>query len=269
MLPRFFQDLIEFNSIYSNLIEISIYYILIFLIIYFFSLKNESFTTKIINIILNIYFITMFLYINEFNQNILNSIFYLFFTICIFHIITKITLNIIKIIYIIIEKITKSTPKQSVILPHLTSTNKRSSPFGSPQVMTSFGLKVRSKSEVFIAEKLYENKIEFKYETPLTADGKTYYPDFTIYFGKNAIYWEHFGMLSDETYAQKTDLKIKWYQKNFPNKLIWTQEDPNLMPYIHDIVINLAKFKQRPPNLHRLLKKTNLIKGYASQIRRT
>ena len=274
MLPRFFQDLTTPSSILF-LIELGICYIFIFIVIYFYLLKKESFVTKFINILLNILFISIYLYLNKPTPSIFGTIFFLLFTIIFFYICSKIILFFGNLIF----KFKKKTPLRRSNKKQKKSASskkeqpssfvtRRSSPFGTPQIMTSFGLKVRSKSEVFIAEKLYERKINFKYEIPLSAGGKTYYPDFTIYFGTKEIYWEHFGMLSDDTYAQKTDIKIKWYKKNFPDKLIWTQEGPNLVPYIHDIIERLAKSKRQPPHLPRLLKESHEIKGHASQNRR-
>ena len=74
-------------------------------------------------------------------------------------------------------------------------------------------------------------------------------------------------MMSDETYAEKTEIKIKWYKKNFPNKLIWTEESSQLMPQVHDIVEKIAKSK-RHPQIHQILKQMHDSKGHASQHRR-
>lgn len=68
---------------------------------------------------------------------------------------------------------------------------------------------VRSKSEVIIANILYQHKndIIYKYEKPLEIieNGwrKTIYPDFTImnvHTGK-VVYWEHAGLMDDAVYA--------------------------------------------------------------------
>jgi hypothetical protein len=117
---------------------------------------------------------------------------------------------------------------------------RSSNPYQSSNGMkTSFGLKMRSKSELLIAEKLYEKKIKFEYERPLSADGKTFYPDFTIYLKNKTIYWEHFGMLSDKEYHKRFKIKLKWYEKNFPNKLVWTKEEIELLPEIAKIIERL------------------------------
>ena len=43
-----------------------------------------------------------------------------------------------------------------------------------------FGEMVRSKSEVIIADQLANHDFEYGYEQPLTINGVTKYPDFTI-----------------------------------------------------------------------------------------
>lgn len=101
---------------------------------------------------------------------------------------------------------------------------------------TSFGLRVRSKSEVIIAELLYSAGISFKYELKLTLEDehgvvRTYYPDFSILSKDGTIiYWEHFGLLSSAEYCQKTIKKLTDYNYNqiiSPNNLIITMDGPN------------------------------------------
>lgn len=116
---------------------------------------------------------------------------------------------------------------------------------GSSGMKTSFGLKMRSKSEILIAEKLYEHKIHFEYEKPLSASGKTFYPDFTIFLKNKTIYWEHFGMLSDKEYHKRFKIKLKWYQKNFPNRLVWTKEEIDLLPEIVKTIDRLKSNKNQ------------------------
>ena len=78
---------------------------------------------------------------------------------------------------------------------------------------TSRGEMVRSKSEVIIADHLARRGVEYAYEQPLTMDGTTKYPDFTIEDMESGrtFYWEHCGMLHVPQYKQRWDEKLKWY----------------------------------------------------------
>lgn len=99
--------------------------------------------------------------------------------------------------------------------------------------MTSFGLKVRSKSEALIAELLHKEGITFIYEMELKlvdGDGNehSYFPDFTI-LTKNdeIIYWEHFGMMDEWQYSYKAYNKLRMYFLDGifpPDNLIITME---------------------------------------------
>jgi hypothetical protein len=80
---------------------------------------------------------------------------------------------------------------------------------------TISGLKVRSKSEVIIANTLICQNIEFKYEKRLyLSSGKFFVPDFTINcFNGNKIIWEHLGLLTNDSYMKKWINKKQTYQK--------------------------------------------------------
>lgn len=88
------------------------------------------------------------------------------------------------------------------------------------------GQMLRSKSEVIIANILFEREIPFSYEVPLFAsDGTFYLPDFTIKFAGEEWYWEHLGMLHNESYREHWAKKKAWYEKHgFASNLIITQE---------------------------------------------
>lgn len=79
---------------------------------------------------------------------------------------------------------------------------------------TNQGEFVRSKSEKILADRFYALGIPYKYECPLnTRNRKTLYPDFTFYDYRNdrELYWEHFGMMGDPTYARKAYQKLDEY----------------------------------------------------------
>ena len=71
---------------------------------------------------------------------------------------------------------------------------------------------VRSKSELVIANRLYEKNIDYDYEKPLLIDGETKYPDFTITtLAGDTFYWEHCGMIGDSNYELRWEQKKRWY----------------------------------------------------------
>ena len=96
---------------------------------------------------------------------------------------------------------------------------------------------VRSKSEVIVANILYQSGIPFVYEEYLSApDGSRRLPDFTIEWSGKAYYWEHLGMLDVEDYKQNWELKKAWYQANFTGQLITTQESSTLSQETKQII---------------------------------
>ena len=82
---------------------------------------------------------------------------------------------------------------------------------------TKRGDLVRSKSEVIIANELFDQGIErYEYEAPLPLpDGKTRYPDFTVVDDDTGAryYWEHLGLLSNPDYAARWKRKLDVYRK--------------------------------------------------------
>lgn len=87
---------------------------------------------------------------------------------------------------------------------------------------TEQGDVVRSKSEVIIANILYQKRedILYKYERPLevmeNGRKKTIYPDFTIINRHTGVitYWEHAGRMDDTYYANEFVRKINTYIAN-------------------------------------------------------
>lgn len=81
---------------------------------------------------------------------------------------------------------------------------------------TMSGIFVRSKSEAIISNALYSARIPFRYENPLLFDTMTLYPDFTIRHPKTGqfYYWEHFGLMDDDAYAQNCFFKLQTYQRH-------------------------------------------------------
>ena len=79
---------------------------------------------------------------------------------------------------------------------------------------TTRGLKVRSKSELIIAESLYRNQISFRYEQVLHIAEKKLIPDFVIKKNDGSlIYWEHCGLTNNEAYMHRHKEKLGLYEK--------------------------------------------------------
>jgi ATP-dependent DNA helicase RecQ len=96
---------------------------------------------------------------------------------------------------------------------------------------------VRSKSEVIIANILYENDIPFEYEKTLWGpDGTPRSPDFTINLGGETYYWEHLGMLSIPSYRRDWEAKKAWYDRYYPGQIITTRESSTLSQETKDII---------------------------------
>ena len=124
--------------------------------------------------------------------------------------------------------------------------HKGFSPYDTAQFITNDGLRVRSKSEVNIANSLDKFGLPFIYELPLYL--KNYglvHPDFAILLIKTrkVIFWEHHGMLDDKNYRENSFLrKTNAYMKNgyFPGKnLIQTfesQTTPLSIPVIDAVI---------------------------------
>lgn len=76
--------------------------------------------------------------------------------------------------------------------------------------------RMRSKSEVSIANQLYRFDIPYKYECPVyRKNGEVLYPDFTILDvrRRRVIYWEHLGRMGDMSYVSKNLWKLEEYKK--------------------------------------------------------
>jgi len=110
------------------------------------------------------------------------------------------------------------------------------------------GIKLRSKSEGFIANLLEFYNLFYWYEAKLNVKGETIYPDFAIinpYTGK-LILWEHFGALHLAGYAEKMVEKMDRYLRlgYVPfETIIYTFEPDALNPdrlryLIENIVLN-------------------------------
>ena len=100
---------------------------------------------------------------------------------------------------------------------------------GFPEYYNKRGLRVRSKSEVIIADILDDMHVPFLYEKPLMLGKTMVHPDFTLLNlrKRRECYWEHFGMMDDIEYRNNAFIKLRNYESHgyFPcNDLLWTFE---------------------------------------------
>lgn len=94
--------------------------------------------------------------------------------------------------------------------------------------------RVRSKSEILIANALERKQVPYKYECPILFNELgVIHPDFTALNVKRRkqIYWEHLGKMDDPDYARKNSFRINVYQKHgiyLGDSLIVTMETSTL-----------------------------------------
>ena len=99
-----------------------------------------------------------------------------------------------------------------------------------PEYYTAKGERVRSKSEVIIADLLNKMSIPYRYECPLTfRSGITIHPDFTVLNvrKRKTMYLEHFGMADDPLYVGNAAERVSLYEGDgiFPgDRLVITFE---------------------------------------------
>lgn len=102
--------------------------------------------------------------------------------------------------------------------------------FTGPVYDTDRGERVRSKSELTIANTLYRLGIPYRYECAFCMKGgRVVYPDFTVMNVRKRIiiYWEHRGMMDDHDYSRNAVLKNKEYMRSgliLGDNLIITEE---------------------------------------------
>ncbi|KAA6328833.1 RecBCD enzyme subunit RecD [termite gut metagenome] len=82
---------------------------------------------------------------------------------------------------------------------------------------TAHGELVRSKSEIIIADALFDSNVEYAYEKELDlGEDGIKYPDFTIEDAESGtqFFWEHCGMMTDESYRRRWEYKLAVYEKH-------------------------------------------------------
>lgn len=99
----------------------------------------------------------------------------------------------------------------------------------APYICTAHGERVRSKSEVIIADTLLRYNIPYRYEFPITlkrinpddirrdfGSSITLYPDFLCLNTRTRteFYWEHFGLMDSTEYSNNAAGKLRLYTEN-------------------------------------------------------
>ena len=104
---------------------------------------------------------------------------------------------------------------------------------------------VRSKSEELIDMALYMKGIPFRYECELVLGETIIYPDFTILhpISRKIYYWEHFGMMDDETYVKNAFNKMQLYTLNgiIPSINLITTYETKSEPLGSEVIHNIIK----------------------------
>ena len=95
--------------------------------------------------------------------------------------------------------------------------------------MTTIGTRVRSKSELNIANTLERLGVPYRYEQKMYVNGRTLYPDFTILLpNRDTLIWEHNGLMDNIDYVERAHLKTYDYERagfRQHRNLIITYED--------------------------------------------
>ena len=86
----------------------------------------------------------------------------------------------------------------------------------SNEYYTSNKERVRSKSEVIIADLLAREGIPYRYEFPFEFNDVTFHPDFLCLNlrTRQEFIWEHFGMMDSPDYMERAIQKIRIYNEN-------------------------------------------------------
>ena len=85
----------------------------------------------------------------------------------------------------------------------------------APVYMTIKGERVRSKSEVMLADRLFFRGVPYKYECPIMIDGIVIHPDFSMkrMSDNKIIYHEHCGKMDDPEYYSDLVERINLYNQ--------------------------------------------------------
>ena len=114
----------------------------------------------------------------------------------------------------------------------------------APEYYTARGERVRSKSEVIIADRLFAKGIPYKYECPLMTRNGIIHPDYTILrlSDRKILYHEHCGKMGDPGYVSDMLDRVDLYAHEniyVGNRLFLTFESENHpfdLSYLDDFI---------------------------------
>lgn len=106
---------------------------------------------------------------------------------------------------------------------------------------TDKGVRMRSKSERTIGNRLEKYNVPYKYECVMNFGEIRFYPDFTIMKPDgNIVIWEHLGLADSQVYMAKTLNKVNVYQKHgfrtHRNLILTLEEDLENLENIDRII---------------------------------
>ena len=128
----------------------------------------------------------------------------------------------------LITPVTLTAEQYSARWQEVSWTGRPFSP-DTPLILTARGERVRSKSEVIIADTLFRHNIPYRYEFPITlkrinsddirrdfGSSITLYPDFLCLNTRTRqeFFWEHFGLMDDPDYSKNAAGKLRLYTEN-------------------------------------------------------
>ena len=116
-------------------------------------------------------------------------------------------------------------PSQEEFVAAWKSVRFRGKSLEGSNLVSADGVKVRSKSELMIADALSGSGIPYRYEFPYKMNWRDdsgrvrqikVHPDFTCLNTRTRqeVVWEHFGMMDDSGYAEDAIKKIDEYERN-------------------------------------------------------
>lgn len=118
----------------------------------------------------------------------------------------------------------------------------------SPEYYTQKRERVRSKSEIIIANMLRKYEIPYRYEYPIQIRGMgRVYPDFTVLNvrKRKEMYWEHLGLIDNSDYRENALRKVSIYEKDnifLGDKLIVTCESMEQPLNVRELERKIEKY---------------------------